>query len=155
MFQQVGSSSSTATCPTAPRFDLFNSSTDNQNNTVILVILTVIPAIILKVLHTLVLKDLIISFLNVFTCQANTSDKPRAAVAYHFVASKVTSKEDKQIQKEHKPFAILNTHMMRPHVIIAIVMIIVIVIIVIVIMLRWLQRFDSSLFLMELITPRC
>ena len=82
--------------------------------------------------------------------QANTSDKPRAAVAYHFVASKVTSKEDKQIQKEHKPFAILNTHMMRPHVIIAIVMIIVIVI-----MLRWLQRFDSSLFLMELITPRC
>ena len=88
-------------------------------------------------------------------CQANTSDKARAAVAYHFVASKVTSIEHKQIQKEHKPFAILNTHMMRPHVIIAIVMIIVIVIIVIVIMLRWLQRFDSSLFLMELITPRC
>ena len=109
-FQQVGSSSSTATCPTAPRFDLFNSSTDNQNNTVILVILTVIPAIILKVLHTLVLKDLIISFLKVLACQANTSDEARAAVAYHFVASKVTSIEHKQIQKEHKPFAILNTH---------------------------------------------
>ena len=113
-FQQVGSSSSTATCPTAPRFDLFNSSTDNQNNTVILVILTVIQAIkshfILKVLHTLVLKDLIISFLKVLACQANTSDEARAAVAYHFVASKVTSIEHKQIQKEHKPFAILNTH---------------------------------------------
>ena len=100
LFQQVGSSSSTATCPTVPRFD-------NQNNTVILVILTVIQAIkshfILKVLHTLVLKDLIMSFLKVLACQANTSDEARAAVAYHFVASKVTSIEHKQIQKK-KPF---------------------------------------------------
>ena len=73
LFQQEGSSSSTATCLTAPRFGSISY----------------------------------FDFLTL-TRQANTSDQPRAAVAYHFVASKVRSSYTIQILSSLQAFQKLS-----------------------------------------------
>ena len=86
--------------------------------------------------------------------QANTSDQPRAAVAYHFIASLVKSPNTSKKQKMMRCQKTHHQHTWCIRVIIAIIAI-DLNITAIMIMIRWLQRLANSLFRTELITPRC